>query len=134
MDNLYVDKSNVVYRIFDPVEQRFCCSGRGLYSQNGRSVWMSANGVNSALRNMPKDIKDRLVIKKYFLIDKESVKRLWKNWAKNNQEEFQVISDQFIIDVVYLGFEHAKKSLTTIVANKLGFTCQEVKDALSDDD
>lgn len=65
---------------------------------------------------------------------KESVKRLWKNWVKDNQEEFQVISDQFINDVVYFGFEHAKKSLTTIVANKLGFTCQEVKDALSDDD
>lgn len=74
----------------------------------------------------------------WFTMDKslqgEQVKRLWKNWVKDNQEEFQVISDQFINYVVYLGFEHAKKSLTTIVANKLGFTCQEVKDALSDDD
>ena len=59
----------IVYRIFDPVENNFCESGRGLYAKNGRSVWFGEGGARLALRYMPKEIKDRLVIKAYRLVD-----------------------------------------------------------------
>lgn len=57
------------YRIYDPVEDKFCSSGRGLYSSNGRTIWISKSGAKLALKHMPPEIKDRLVLKEYTLIE-----------------------------------------------------------------
>jgi hypothetical protein len=63
----------VVFRIWDPVEGKFCCSGRGLYAKNGRSIWMSTGAVGVALSHMPEDIKDRLIIRAYELVEVDSM-------------------------------------------------------------
>jgi hypothetical protein len=55
-----------VFRIFDPVEKKFCSSGATLYGR-GRSIWANKSGVVNALNNMPDDIKGRLEIKKFQL-------------------------------------------------------------------
>lgn len=58
-----------VYRIFDPVENKFCSSGRGLYAHNGRSMWGGKGAAKVALSNMPKEIRSRLIIKEFFLVE-----------------------------------------------------------------
>lgn len=60
---------NVVYRIFDPVQNMYCSSGRGFYAHNGRSVWVSKGAVKNALRNMPVEIRDRLIVKEFALVE-----------------------------------------------------------------
>ena len=52
-----------IYRIYDPIENKFCCSGRGLYAKNGRSVWASRSAAMVALINMPKEVRERATIK-----------------------------------------------------------------------
>jgi len=59
----------IVYRIYDPVEGKFCCSGRGLYAKNGRSIWLALSGAKLALKHMPAPIKDRLVIREFELAE-----------------------------------------------------------------
>ena len=61
------DTEIIVYRIYDPKEDKYCSSGRGLYAQNGRSIWMSLGAVRVAFKNMPPDIKDRLKIQAFTL-------------------------------------------------------------------
>jgi hypothetical protein len=61
----------VAYRIYDPVEQKFCCSGRGLYAHNGRSVWLSKAGASVALRNMPAQVKARARIRTFNLVERD---------------------------------------------------------------
>ena len=68
--DLYVN-STFVYRIFDPIEDKFCCSGRGLNANNGRSIWTSRGAAARALVCMPDGIKDRLIIKQYALVETE---------------------------------------------------------------
>ena len=63
----------IVYRIWDPAQGEFCCSGRGLYAKNGRSIWMSPGAVGAALRWMPESIRDRLVIRVYELVEIDSM-------------------------------------------------------------
>jgi len=57
-----------VYRIYDPVEKKFCASGHSLYGK-GRSIWMNSGSANLALKYMPEDIQERLVIKKFKLVE-----------------------------------------------------------------
>lgn len=66
--DLYESK-DVVYRIFDPEECQFCASGRGLYAQNGRSVWFSKSAAGVAKAHMPSKIRDRLVVKRFMLVE-----------------------------------------------------------------
>ncbi len=61
----------IVYRIFDPEVGKFCCSGRGLYAGNGRSVWASKSGATVTLKHLPADVKARVVIKAFRLIEVE---------------------------------------------------------------
>lgn len=68
MRDLY-QEGEVVYRIWDPVEGKFCCSGRSLYASNGRSMWLAYSGAALALKYMPDDIRDRLVIKEFELVE-----------------------------------------------------------------
>ncbi len=58
-----------VYRIFDPIEKKFCSSGRGLYAHNGRSMWGGKGAAKVALSNMPEEIKSRLIIKEFLLVE-----------------------------------------------------------------
>ena len=58
--------NEIVYRIYDPVEERFCESGRGLYAKNGRSVWFGKTGAAVAKRYMPN--KERLEIRMFELV------------------------------------------------------------------
>ena len=58
-----------VYRIFDPIEQKFCASGRGLYAHNGRSIWGGKGAAKVALSNMPEKIRGRLIIKEFVLVE-----------------------------------------------------------------
>jgi hypothetical protein len=69
MKNFYQDDCGIVFRIFDPLENKYCCSGRGMFAKNGRSVWNSRAAVRVALSHMPKDIKSRLVIKEFALTE-----------------------------------------------------------------
>ncbi len=57
-----------VFRIYDPVEKKFCCSGATLYGKT-RSIWANKSGAINALSHMPDDIKDRLEIKKFQLLE-----------------------------------------------------------------
>ena len=66
--DLYASQT-YVYRIFDPVENKFCSSGRGLYAHNGRSMWGGKGAARVALANMPEEIRSRLVIKEYLLVE-----------------------------------------------------------------
>lgn len=68
---LYANDSMKVYRVYDPIENKFCCTGRSLYSGNGRSVWFNKGAATSALKNMPDEIKDRLQIKAFMLVELE---------------------------------------------------------------
>jgi hypothetical protein len=61
-------KSIVVFRVFDPVEDKFCSSGHSLYGK-GRTIWMNAAGATLAKMSMPTEIQDRLVIKKFRLVE-----------------------------------------------------------------
>lgn len=69
MGDLYAArKSEYVYRVYDPETQNFCSSGHSLYGK-GRSIWMNIGGAVNAKKNMPTDIRDRLVIKKFRLVE-----------------------------------------------------------------
>ena len=69
MGDLYTNsKPEYVYRIYDPETQKFCASGHSLYGK-GRSIWMNASGASNARNNMPEEIRERLVIKKFKLVE-----------------------------------------------------------------
>lgn len=55
-----------VYRIYDPVEDLYCCGGHG-DNTHGSSVWMSLGGARQAMLHMPAGIRSRLQIKKFSL-------------------------------------------------------------------
>jgi len=60
----------IVYRIYDPVEGEFHRSARSILDgKNGRTIWMSMDAIEVALSRIPKDIKDRLVIRAYELVE-----------------------------------------------------------------
>ena len=63
--NTNIDDSQKVYRIWDPVEQKFCSSGRSMYANNGRSIWMTKGAATMAKKTMPKHTE----IKEYILIE-----------------------------------------------------------------
>lgn len=66
--DLYVSQ-DIVWRIFDPEECRFCVSGRGWWATNGRSVWFSKSAAGVAKAHMPSKIRDRLVVKRFVLVE-----------------------------------------------------------------
>ena len=63
----------VVWRIYDPVAGEYCCSGRGLYAKNGRSVWFARSGAALAVRYMPQEIRERIEIQEFYLVRVEGV-------------------------------------------------------------
>jgi len=65
---LYAKDFYYVYRLFDTVEEKFCSSGRSLYG-NGRNIWANKAGATNALRNMPKNLQERIVAKKFKLVE-----------------------------------------------------------------
>ncbi len=67
--DLYAGKTEFVFRVFDPVENKYCSTGRSLYAGNGRSVWANKSGASNARNNMPDEIKDRLEIRKFQLVE-----------------------------------------------------------------
>lgn len=67
--NLYAAKNKSVWRIWDPIEQKFCSSGTSLYATGGRSVWLGLGGCKAALREMPKEIRDRAEFKEFTLVE-----------------------------------------------------------------
>jgi hypothetical protein len=67
--DLYASNAMKVYRVYDPQENKFCCTGRSLYSGNGRSAWFNKGGAVNARNNMPDEIKDRLEIKVFQLVE-----------------------------------------------------------------
>jgi hypothetical protein len=71
MRNLYQKQKQItVYRLYDPVEKKFCCSGRSLYASNARSVWLGRGGVMNAKKNLPEEVRRRVELKEYTLIEK----------------------------------------------------------------
>jgi hypothetical protein len=70
MGELYTrtNKTEIVFRVFDPVEQKYCATGHSLYGK-GRSIWLNAGGASLAKRNMPDEIKERLIIKRFRLVE-----------------------------------------------------------------
>lgn len=65
----------ICYRIFDPEVGKFCCSGRGLYAKNGRSVWFGQGVVHNVFNGLPQEVKERAVIKLYKLVELEPPER-----------------------------------------------------------
>jgi hypothetical protein len=61
-----VNDQNIFYRVYDPIEEKFCQSGRGIYA-NGRSIWTTKGTAANAKNNMP--FHERLVIKKFRLVE-----------------------------------------------------------------
>ena len=59
---LYQGGEQIVYRIYDPVEGKYCCSGRGLYASNGRSVWFIKGAATTAFSHLPTEIQARAEI------------------------------------------------------------------------
>lgn len=57
----------LIYRIYDPVAEKFCSSGRGLYAKNGRTFWAAKGAVMVALANMPAEIRGRLIVRTFEL-------------------------------------------------------------------
>lgn len=66
-------QTGVVWRIWDPVEEKFCSTGRSRYAKNGRSVWMSKGAASVALGQMPADVKARAVVREYNLVPVQPV-------------------------------------------------------------
>ena len=61
-------EDNVCWRIYDPVRKAYCCSGRHA-AGNGRSVWFGRNAAVLAMTYMPREIRGRLLIKKFKLVE-----------------------------------------------------------------
>lgn len=57
-----------VWRIWDPVEEVYCRSGRGLYAKNGRSIWMTKSGASNTRNRLLVEIRDRVEIREYVLV------------------------------------------------------------------
>lgn len=66
-------QTGVVWRVWDPVAEMFCSSGRSLYAKNGRSVWMSKGAASVALGQMPADVKARAVVCAFNLVPVQPV-------------------------------------------------------------
>ena len=63
--------SSTVWRIWDPVEQKFCCSGRGLYASSGRSFWATRSAMARAYSALPLAIKLRADMQEFALVKRE---------------------------------------------------------------
>lgn len=59
----------VVYRLWDPQEQKFVASGRSLYSTNGRTLWVGKSGAVNTKRNLPDDVRERVELVTYELVE-----------------------------------------------------------------
>ena len=68
MRDLY-QSGTTVFRIYDPVADKFCCSGRGLYANNGRSVWFARSAAVNVLKKLPAEVRERAIIKEYALVE-----------------------------------------------------------------
>jgi len=70
MGDLYTasDKLSYVYRIFDPVEKKYCASGHSLYGK-GRSIWLNMSSATNAKKHMSDEIRDRLIIRKFQMVE-----------------------------------------------------------------
>lgn len=68
--DLWIENENpkFTYKIFDPVMGKFCRSGRSLYGKP-RTAWANKAGAANALKNMPKDVRERVIIKKFSLTE-----------------------------------------------------------------
>lgn len=61
---MYDDKTGIiVYRLYDPQEDRF------LLGWYGKSIWRTLKGAKKGKRNADKSIRDRLIIRQYVLIE-----------------------------------------------------------------
>ena len=71
----------LVYRIWDPVEKKFYarlpCGGWAFldyrYSNNSNSIWTKLTQVEYSLKIAPPDIKNRLIVKTYDLVEVDSI-------------------------------------------------------------
>lgn len=71
----------IVYRLWDPVEGKFygrCIEGgwaspESWYTDDARSIWLKLPHAEYSLSIAPPDIKDRLVIRAYELVEIDSM-------------------------------------------------------------
>ena len=69
----------IIYRLWDPVEEKFyarCVEGGWAnpdywYANNSNSIWTKLSQAEYSLSIAPPDIKDRLVIRAYELVEAE---------------------------------------------------------------
>jgi hypothetical protein len=64
----YVTNSEFVYRLYDPVEDMFCCAGHG-DNRNGQSVWLKESGAKQTMLHFEPELRSRVILKKYKLTE-----------------------------------------------------------------
>lgn len=61
----------IIYRLWDPVEEKFYSNSERLYANNKTTIWTSKTVVEYLLGQAQPDIKGRLVIRAYELVEVE---------------------------------------------------------------